>query len=385
MTAVSSARRSWTDEFTRLRNSLRRTKAEAARTWGARFVDLGRSEPLRAWPADTEDAGASWEHTRRYPPIEGLAPVRAAIAEHYATGLGVPLAPGNVFVAGGAQAGVTLALASVLQPGDEVLVAAPYFHSYPTQIELLGGVPRLVDTAADGWRLTAERIGRQVTDRTRALLLANPANPTTAVHDEATLRRIRSVLPPHVAVIADEVYAEYRYPGVEFTSFAAIGGASEWIVVRSASKTLGRPGLRAAMLFGMPEVIDRIAARAAVLTGAASAPAQLLLARALPSLHGVDHMRPYRKRCAEAVAVAREHGLSVVPPRGTYFLWLSTQDGPDLADHAVGERLAREAGVFVWPGERFGSATHCRISLSCSLKDLTDGITRVARFVVEGR
>jgi aspartate aminotransferase len=347
----------FTNRFIAMRQALTQARADAATLWGRGFLDVGRSEPLTAYPSDdalAESLASAVRATRRYTPAAGLLDVRARVADHYATALGVPLGPENVLLASGTQTALTLALATLCPPGTDVLLPRPYYHAHPVQVESTGGLPRCVDTA---WRLTAEAVANA-----GALLFANPANPTTAVYDAATLTSLLDALPPDAPVIADEVYAEYVYQPASFASLATLLDESrDWLVVRGAAKTLGRPGLRIGVLIGPRRVIDAVDARAAGLTGAASLPAQLAFADGLDALAGTEHMRPYPRRRDEALHTAEQLGLTAYAPEGTYYLWLA---GAGLGTVQAAAALARDAGVFAWPGEYFGATSHVRLSLN---------------------
>lgn len=379
----------WLDRFSAMRRELGDARSEGARRWGRDFADLGRSEPLAAWPPDgqADRMLAAAAQTRRYPPVAGRRDVLGQVATHYSKSLGVPLTHANIMLTSGALTGIMLALMTLGQPGGEVAMPAPYYHAYPSQAELTGHLPRVIAVSpAGGWRLATEQAG--ALSAGTVLLLANPANPTTVSYGERQLREIISALPQGAAVIADEVYGEYLYQPGGFASLASLSGPGgpdhwlhgpdRWLVVRSAAKTLGRPGLRIGVLIGPAAVIGAAADRAAALLGGASVPAQLALAGGLRAAADADHMRPYRRRAELALELAGRLGLTVQPPDGTYYLWLA---GPGLGQVETAGRLATEHGVFVWPGEYFGWPTHARVSLSAPVAGLQKGLARIGEFV----
>jgi aspartate aminotransferase len=372
----------WLDRFSAMRRELGGARSEGARRWGGDFADLGRSEPLAAWPPDDEANRllAAAGQTRRYPPVAGRRDVLDQVAAHYSGVLGTPLTHANILLTPGALTGITLALMTLGRPGGEVAVPAPYYHAYPSQAELTGHRPRVIATGpAGGWRLTAGQAGELPAGT--VLLLANPANPATVSYSERQLGEIISALPPDAAVIADEVYGEYLYQPGDFASLASLSGPDgpgRWLVVRSAAKTLGRPGLRIGVLIGPAALIGAAADRAAALLGGVSVPAQLALAGGLRAAADADHMRPYRRRAELALELAGRLGLTAQPPGGTYYLWLA---GPGLGRVATARRLATEHGVFVWPGEYFGWPTHARVSLSAPVAAIQKGLARIGEFV----
>lgn len=379
----------WLDRFGAMRRELGGARAEGARRWGRDFADLGRSEPLTAWPPDAQADRllAAAAQTRRYPPVAGRPDVLGEVAAHYSRALGVPLTPANILLTSGALTGITLALMTLGRPGGEVAIPAPYYHAYPSQAELTGHRPRVIAAGpAGGWRLSTGQAGALPAGT--VLLLANPANPATVSYGESRLREIISALPPGAAVIADEVYGEYLYQPGDFASLVSLSGPGgpdrwphgpgRWLVVRSAAKTLGRPGLRIGVLIGPAALIGAAADRAAALLGGVSVPAQLALAGGLRASADADHMRPYRRRAELALELAGRLGLTAQPPHGTYYLWL---DGPGLGQVATAVRLATEHGVFVWPGAYFGWPTHARVSLSAPVAGIQTGLARIGEFV----
>lgn len=385
-----------------LLGELTRIRVGARARWGSELIDLARSEPLCAWPPDGQLSGEGSRHTRRYSPVAGLDPVREELAGHYGQVLGVPLTRQNVCVTAGAVSGLMLALSTLCEPGDEVLIPSPYFQVNPVQARLAGAVPRFVDTRDHGWRLGPDLLEQHVRDRgvstrTRALLLTNPVNPTTMAYGAGELTAMIAALPPGTAIIADEVYAEYVYPDAEFASVAALArqaGVAQWVVLRSASKTIGRPGLRVGAAIGPEPVVAAIAGRAVALTGAASVTSQLAFCAGLRAAAGADYMRPYVHRRSAALAAASCAGLAVAPAEGTYYLWVGQAGGAGQARQARGggqpvigtvpatDALAAQQGVLAWPGSAFGAPGWLRLSLTAPAGAITEGIARIAEFAM---
>jgi aspartate aminotransferase len=372
-----------------LRGELARMRADARARWGSELIDLARSEPLCAWPPDGQLTGEGAPSTRRYPPVAGLDPVREELAAHYGEVLGIPLTRQNVHVTAGAVAGLMLALSTLCEPGDEVLIPSPYFQMNPVQARLAGIVPRFAETRDHGWRLGPELLARHLSTRTRALLLTNPVNPSTTAYGAREVSAMISALPPGTAIIADEVYAEYVYPDAEFASIAALAqqaGVAKWVVLRSASKTVGRPGLRVGAAIGPEPVVAAITSRAAVLTGAASVPSQLAFCAGLRAAAGADYMRPYGHRRSTALATARSVGLAVARPEGTYYLWVGELGHVgEQGRHPIGampaaDALAEQRGVLAWPGSVFGAPGWLRLSLTAPADAITEGLIRIAEF-----
>ncbi len=365
------------------RGELARIRVGARARWGSELIDLARSEPLCAWPPDGQLSGEGTPHTRRYPPVAGLDPVREELARHYGQVLGMPLTRQNVCVTAGAVAGLMLALSTLCEPGDEVLIPSPYFQLNPVQARLAGAVPRFVDTRDHGWRLGPELLARHVGTRTRALLLTNPVNPTTVAYGAGEVAAMIAALPPGTAIIADEVYGEYIYPDAEFASIAALAqqaGVAQWVVLRSASKTIGRPGLRVGAAIGPEPVVAAITSRAAVLTGAASVTSQLAFCAGLRAAADADYMRPYVHRRSAALATASRVGLVAARAEGTYYLWVGQPGQVAIGTAPAACALAEQRGVLAWPGSVFGAPGWLRLSLAAPAGIITEGLIRIAEF-----
>ncbi|NLT05055.1 MAG: pyridoxal phosphate-dependent aminotransferase [Solirubrobacterales bacterium] len=387
-----------------------RLAARAQRAEG--LIDLSRSEPL---PLPLPDGCAravaeGFERARVYSPAAGLMPARAAAAARASARTGLEIGAERVAIVPGAMAGLAVALRALLQPGDEVIVPAPYFHSYPGQVAMLGGRPRIVDTRADGGELTPAAVEAAVTDRTRALLLCNPSNPAGIVLPRDRVAALLAALPARVAVIADEVYADFLYsrdsressghivagpltrvpePGTSgrreagYASVLAVAAdedaGREVVALETASKTAAMPGWRVGSAVASDGLAPRLAQAAATLSGAPGTLAQLAWAAWLEEPPAVDRMAPYRPRLRDALEALEAGGFAVREPAGTYYVWASADagGGPALGTPETALELARRAGVLVWPGILFGDRESVRISLSVSRRDLREGLGRL--------
>lgn len=392
-----------------------RLAARAARPEG--LLDLSRSEPLPIPLSDTCAARVAEQfmRARQYSPPAGLMPVRDAAARCASARTGLEIDAGDVAITAGAMAGLAVALRTLVEPGDEVLVPVPYFHSYPKQVAMLGGIPRFVDARPLQGELTPEAVERELGPRTRALLLCNPGNPAGVLLDRERLAAILAVLPPGVAVIADEVYAEYVFgggtapAGEGFVSVLAVAAdedaGREVVALDTASKTAAMPGWRVGTAVGTPGLAPRLARAASTLSGAPNTLAQLAFAAWLADPPRLDRMAPYRPRLRDVLDPLADAGLTVRPPGGSYYVWATADDrdgattdgdsaaagggasaAADNGDPALAPafgsaeaalELARRGGVLVWPGILFGDLRSVRISLGVPRRELRDGVRRL--------
>jgi aspartate aminotransferase len=346
------------------------------------LIDLSRSEPLSV-PLSDECAArvaAEFGRARQYSPPGGLMPVREAAARYAGARTGLAIEAADVTITAGAMAGLAVALRALIEPGDEVLVPVPYFHSYPKQVTMLGGAPRFVDTRLLQGELTPEAIERELGPRTRALLLCNPGNPSGVLLDRERLAAILAALPPGVAVIADEVYAEYLYGDTGFTSVLAVTGdddaAREVVVLDTASKTAAMPGWRVGTAISTVGLAPRLAQAAATLSGAPNTLAQVAFGAWLDDPPTLDRMAPYRPRLRDALDALTAAGSTVRTPDGSYYVWVTDPTSESFGTTDTALELARQSGVLVWPGILFGDSQSVRVSLSVPRRELRDGAIR---------
>lgn len=355
-----------------------RVAARAARPEG--LTDLSRSEPL---PVPIPDACATRVHeefmrARLYSPPGGLMLAREAVARYASQATGLEIGADRVTIAAGAMQGVSISLRALVEPGSEVLVPVPYFHAHPKQVAMLGSRPRFVDTRSRQGVLTPDAVERELSSETRALLLCNPSNPAGVVLTRAQLQEILAVLPREVAVIGDEVYAEFLYDGA-FASLLEVveqeGAGREAVVVNTASKTAGMPGWRVGSVVGAPGLAPRVAGAAATMNGAPSTAGQIAYAAWLEDPPELDRMAPYRPRLREALEALEGAGLSVRTPQGTYYVWATAGDEIGSVERVL--EVAQATGTLVWPGALFGDPQSVRISLSVPRRDLREGVIKL--------
>jgi aspartate aminotransferase len=356
----------------------------AAERFGDAFVDLGRSEPIAAWLHAHPDPAAAWQATRRYLPNAGLPRIRELIADHYARKFGLPLTSAHVLIAPGGQVALTTAMTALASAGDEVVIPLPYYPQYPGQVELAGATPVLVAPEDDDDpRLTAAALRRAAGPRTRAAVLNNPVNPTGVLYDAGEIEAIVDALPEGAGWLVDEAYADIVHRGRPRPCAAAVlweRPERPWLLLRSASKTVGRPALRTAVLIGSPDLIERVDSLLSLIGGSANAFGQSALPAALAEAATAPSSGAYERRLEIALDRLASTGLGHVEPQGSYYLWASGP-GPGFGTMDAVERLCLEDGVFVYPGEMYGDSRAVRLSISARPRDLRDGIPRLAAHV----
>lgn len=365
-------------------------RAAALRAQGRDIISLSVGEPDFAMPAHVADAlrAALDAGDTKYTPVAGTAALRAAAAQHFKRDLGLAVTPDQVVVSAGGKQAIFHALLATLNPGDEVLIPAPWWVSYPEIVRFAGGtVVPLRTTAAGGFRITPEQLETAITPRTRWLLLNSPGNPTGAVYSQAELAALGTVLArhPHVLVLSDDIYAPLRYgPGTHATLAAVCTNLAERVLtVSGVSKSHAMTGLRIGLATGPAWLVQ---AMARLQSHSSGNPASLSQAAAVAALAGPqDFLADWRERfrarrdlCVAAInAVA---GLSTPVPEGAFYCMVDA--APFSARFADDQALCLhllEHGVAVVAASAFGGDFGFRISFATDDDQLTEALRRIAK------
>jgi aspartate aminotransferase len=357
---------------------------------GVSIVDFGAGEPDFPSPAIAVETAcrALTEGFTKYTPGSGIPELRAEVAEHYQRRYGSPWTGAqSIITVGGKAALFQLALA-VFEEGQEVVIPAPAWVSLPEQVRFAGARPVEVPTALDdGFRIHADAVLGAVTERTRAILLNSPCNPTGGVVAAADLRRIVEFAAERgLLLIADETYARFVYDGVPHASAAAL--AAEFpetiALVGSFSKTYAMTGWRIGYLLGPPAVVRAVEV---IQSHATSNPTSFAMAGALAALRGAEPevevmIAEYQARREMLIPRLNElPGFCCRPPAGAFYAFphVAACYGPSRQGSVeLAEFLLEKAGVVVVPGAAFGADDHIRISFACSRAALTEGLERMA-------
>jgi aspartate aminotransferase len=367
-------------------------RAAGLRAQGVDVVDLGAGEPDFASPPVAVEAArrALAEGFTKYTPSNGIPELRGALAARFRDTYGAPWQARDVVVTVGAKAALFELALALLDPSDEVVIPTPCWVSFPEQIRFAGAEPVEVPLeAGDGFRVRAEPLIEAMTDRTRAVLVNSPSNPTGGVIGEADLERLVAACAERgVVLIADETYERFVYAGEHASAARLAARHPETVVlVGSFSKTYAMTGWRIGYVFGPPEVI---AAVGNVQSHATSNPTSFAMVGAVSALAeaepDVERMiATYRKRRAFLIPRLNElPGVSCEPPAGAFYAFPRVagayRDGC-RGSIAFAEALLEEAAVAVVPGEAFGDDDHVRISFACSTETLERGLERMRAFL----
>lgn len=323
-----------------------------------------------------------------YTPNLGILPLRQAIAEKY-TPIVRPIDPEReVIVTIGASEALVVAMAAVMDPGDEIIIPAPYFTSYLPQVRFVRCNPVFVDTyMQNGFIPRVEDIERAITPQTKMILLNSPNNPTGAEIDEGTLRQIAALAIKHdLVVITDEVYRQIRYVDTPYFSLASMPEMYDRTVLIDAfSKTYAMTGWRMGYAIGPEWIISQMPKTHDVLVSGVNAAFQYAGVYALKHCDDeVIKMREiFRKRKDVIVNGIRSiKGLSCLDPKGTFYLFVDIKE-LGVASEAFCMGLLKETGCVIVPGSGFGACGEgfVRITFAANEDMLTDGLNRIETYV----
>ena len=350
---------------------------------GARVVHLEVGEPDFPPPEAAVEAcrQALLDRETRYTDSRGLLALREAIAAEHARRSGLEVDPDSVLVTNGTSPAMLLVFSLLVEPGDEVILGTPHYPCYPNFIRIAGGVPILVPMEPEqGYVLDVARVRAAITSRTRALVVASPANPTGAVQEDRVLRGLAELGLP---LISDEIYHGLEYGGAQATS--ALGLSEKIFLLDGFSKRYAMTGFRLGYVIAPGEAIRPLQTMAQSLFISASHFVQRAGIAALERGQGsVERMRQaYDRRRTHLVAGLREIGFAVpTEPRGAFYVFA---DGRrfDRDSKRLAFRLLEQANVACAPGVDFGVAGEgwLRFSYSASDEALREGLERIARLL----
>jgi aspartate aminotransferase len=368
-----------------------RIVAEAAvlRAQGVDLADLGAGEPHFSTPQHIAEAGiaAIREGFTRYTAGPGIPELRAAIAERHHRDFGTRYAAENVLVTPGGKFALFQALESILDPGDEVIVSVPYWVSFKDIVQFAGGKCIFVESdESAGFEVDPERIARALTARTRAIILNSPSNPSGAVADADTVRKIVELAAAHdIIVIADECYAYLIYSGERIS--AAAFDDQHVIVIGSLSKTYAMTGWRLGYALAPLPIMQAMQKLQSQTVTSVAAPVQKA---ALIAVSGsqeciVQMCREYREnRDLLWQALNQIRGIYCNLPNGAFYLYANVAEQlrrTGWTSTELTSKLLHEAHVVCVPGEAFGTEEHLRFSYAADKKRLTVAAERLQSFL----
>jgi aspartate/methionine/tyrosine aminotransferase len=376
-------------------------RAKALKAAGEPVIGFGAGEPDFPTPDHIVEAAVAAcrdPRNHRYTPAGGLPELKEAIAAKTLRDSGLSVLPDQVLVTNGGKHAVFNTFETLLNPGDEVLVPAPYWTTYPEPIALAGGVSTVLPTTVEtGFRVTVDQLEAALTPRTKALLFVSPSNPTGAVYPEDEVRAIGAWAVEHgLWVITDEIYEHLTYGDHRFTSMPTLVPelADQCVVLNGVAKTYAMTGWRVGWMIGPADLIKAATnLQSHCTSNVANVSQRAALAAVAGGLDDVHRMREAfdrRRRTMHAMLSAMT-GVDCLEPEGAFYAFPSFEGvlGRDIKGYRpqttveLAELILDVAKVAIVPGEAFGAPGYARLSYALGDDDLGEGLTRIGDLLAQ--
>ncbi|GIU67849.1 pyridoxal phosphate-dependent aminotransferase [Candidatus Phycosocius spiralis] len=366
---------------------------------GRDTIGLGAGEPDFDTPDNIKEAAiaAIRSGKTKYTNVDGIPELKAAICAKFLRENKLTYTPDQVSVAPGGKPIIYNAFMATLNPGDEVIIPAPYWVSYPDIVQLTGATPVIVEaTAEEGFRLSAQKLEAAITPNTKWLIINSPSNPTGAAYSSMQLQALADVLlrHPHVMILTDDMYEHLLYDGFEFATIAAVEPAlyDRTLTMNGVSKAYAMTGWRIGYAAGPAWLIKGMAG---IMSQSTSNPTSISQYAAVEALNGpqdflVSRNQAFQDRRDLVVSMLNQAtGLSCPTPEGAFYVYPSclalmgkkTATGVVLAnDEDFARELLEAEGVAVVHGGAFGGSPAFRISYATSTRILEEACARIQRF-----
>jgi aspartate/methionine/tyrosine aminotransferase len=368
-------------------------KAKAMRAEGIDIVDLSVGEPDFPTPENVKAAGirAIEQNFTKYTENEGTPALKRAVISRMKEDYGLSYEPNEVIISSGAKNSLYHLVQALVNEGEEVIVPAPYWVTYPQAVALADGKPVIIPTKEEnGFLMTPDELKAAINPSTKAVILNNPSNPTGAAYSKAQLEALAEVIRGEdVYLIADEIYAHLVYDDFQFTSFASLGEdiKKKTILITGVSKSYSMTGWRIGFALGPAEVIGGMAK---IQSHSTSNPCSISQQASLEALTGPQHeisrmvAEFQRRRNYCLMRLSSIPNISCFKPQGAFYLFPNLSHYYDKEANGTQIRnsygmayfLLKEARVAIVPGDSFGADSYIRISYATSMENLEKGLDR---------
>lgn len=374
-------------------------RARDLKASGKDIIGLSAGEPDFDTPDHVKEAAiaAIKRGETKYTAVDGIAELKKAVAAKFRRDNNLNYSLSQISVAPGGKAVIYNAIMASMNPGDEAIIPAPYWVSYPDIVQLAGGTPIIIKTSeTDGFRLRPEALDRAITPKTKWLIFNSPSNPSGAAYDRVSIKAITDVLlkHPHVMVLTDDIYEHILYDGCEFATIAEVEPRlfDRTLTLNGASKSYAMTGWRIGYAGG-PEKL--IAAMAKIMSQSTTNPCSISQWAAVAALNGdhgflAERNAAFKVRRDRVVSMLNEaKGLSCRTPEGAFYVYPSckgvigktTPTGKMISnDEDFALALLDAEGVAVVFGAAFGLSPYFRISYAAAMAELEEACRRIQRF-----
>ena len=378
------------------------TQFKKMRAEGIDVIGFSVGEPDFPTPEHIKQAGirAIENNQTTYTPTAGTLAVREAVCQRMREDWGLEYTPEEVVVTGGGKPVLYTALKTLVNPGDEVILPAPYWVSYRELIQMVGGVPVIVETTEEsGFNLSADQLREAITNKTKAIILNSPSNPTGMIYSREHLEALAKVCQEaDLYVIADEMYSKLVFDGKEFVSFPSLSADAKarTILVNGASKTYAMTGWRIGFAAAQKEIIQVMSnyLSHSHSTGSPVAISQRAAAVALSGSQAeIETMRQEfeRRRDYLYARMSKIPGVHPVRSEATFYMLMNLSElvgktlyGVEIHDaDDFANVFLKEGLVAVVPCTGFGAPNYVRWSFAVSMENILEGLSRIGEFVAE--
>lgn len=375
-------------------------KAKSMKDSGIDVISFGAGEPDFNTPENIQNEGirAIKEGLTRYTPASGIIELKKAICGKLKEDNGLEYKPSNIIVSSGAKHSIHNALMAILNPGDEVIFAVPYWVSYPELVTLADGVPVYIETKEENeFKFNVEDLNRVLTEKTKAIILNSPSNPTGAIYTKDELKAIADwAVKNSIFVISDEIYEKLVYDGEEHVCIASFNDEIKnlTILINGMSKAYAMTGWRIGYAAAHEEIIKVMSN---IQSHATSNPCSISQYASVEGILGeqssVEEMKKHfvERRNYMADTINSIKGLSCKKPKGAFYIMVNFTEllGKTIRDRQINSSLdfasllLEEGNVAVVPGIAFGDDKYIRLSYATSLDNIKNGLERIKRIVEE--
>ena len=369
-------------------------KAKELKEQGIDVIGLGAGEPDFNTPQNILDAAIDSMNKgfTKYTPAGGLPVLKQAIIDKLKRDNELTYKPNEIIVGVGAKHVLYTLFQVILNEGDEVIIPIPFWVSYPEQVKLAGGVPVYIEgTREQGYKITAEQLASAVTDKTKAVIINSPSNPSGMIYSREELAAIAKVAEEKdILIVSDEIYEKLVYNSIEHFSIAQLSESvkARTIVVNGVAKSHSMTGWRIGYAAGNADIINAMTDLASHSTSNAATTAQYATVEAYNGPQDtVEEMRQAFESRLEKIypQVAAIPGFKVLKPQGAFYLLPDVSEAVEKTGYenvdAFAAALLTEANVAVIPGSGFGTDSTIRLSYATSLELLEEAVRRIDAFV----
>ncbi|OOE04689.1 aspartate aminotransferase [Anoxybacillus kestanbolensis] len=371
-------------------------KAKELKAAGYDVIGLGAGEPDFNTPQHIMEAAvkAMYDGHTKYTPSGGLATLKQEIIKKFQQDQQLDYKPSEIIVCVGAKHALYTLFQVILDEGDEVIIPTPYWVSYPEQVKLAGGIPVYVEGLEENeFKITPEQLKQAITNRTKAVIINSPSNPTGVIYTKEELQALGEVCVAHdVLIVSDEIYEKLVYGGHEHVSIAQLSPElkKQTIIINGVSKSHSMTGWRIGYAAGDAEIIGAMTDLASHST---SNPTSIAQYAAIAAYSGpqepVEQMRQAFEQRLNIIyeRLIQIPGFSCVKPQGAFYLFPNAKEAATMTGYehvdAFVEALLEEAKVALVPGSGFGAPNNVRLSYATSLDLLEKAIQRIEWFISE--